>query len=233
MSSSRRRPSTDRSAATGGDTTLKGGAPRNGDRIAEQFRILDLHDEVGQLLTAILANLHRLGSTAAGAPLQSTIRDTQSLVENIFYTIRGYVRGARSRREGLPDLVPALREMASAFTGRTGVGVRFLWGCDPEVLSREHKTVLYRVVQESLTNAFRHTEATVVTVAFTRSGRSVSLTVEDDGGAGPRGRGAGAAGGNGLRGMRERVRLIGGECSARFVEGRGMRVSVTLPYNIS
>jgi signal transduction histidine kinase len=206
------------------------------DRGSEYFRILDLHDEVGQLRTAILANLQRLRKYAAGTHIHGTIRDTQHLVENLFYTIRSYVRGARPSRDNVPALIPALRKMAETFTRRTGIGVIFRCDCDPEILSREHKTVLFRVVQECLTNVFRHSEATGVTVGFTRSGGAILLEIEDDGGTvRPESFRAvmDSGDGSGLRGMRERVRLIGGECTARYVEGRGMCVNVRLPYNIS
>lgn len=200
------------------------------------FRILDLHDEVGQLLTAILANLQRLGNTASGTRLHGTIRDTQDLVENLYYTIRTYVRGVRPRRAPVPALLPALEKMAVAFTRRTGIGVLFRCGCNPELLPGEHRTVLYRVVQECLTNVFRHSTARSVTIAFNLAGAAIRLEVVDDGGGGRTREKQGAATsgeGTGLRGIRERVRLIGGDCSVSCVDGRGMSVSVTIPYNIS
>ena len=78
-----------------------------------------------------------------------------------------------------------------------------------------------------------------MSVRFSRSESGVELVIEDDGGSRKEGapdsapRPVVAGAGAGLRGMRERVRIVGGECTVRMVEGRGMRITVVLPYNIS
>ena len=241
--------------------------PRPGEQqaIAEEFagylRTLDLHDETGQILTAILVNLQHLGRIAPAPGLAETVRDTQNLVESLFYAIRNYVRAAAGGRPAaelpVPDLVPAIAKLAGEFTRRTGIEVRLVLDPDTERVTRAHKTVFYRVVQESLTNVFRHSAAATVTIRSSRSGAGVALEIEDDGASRvPPGRPAPAvpgpvpaagrpatafraagtivpSGGTGLRGMRERVRLAGGECTVQMIESRGMSVRVVLPYNVS
>lgn len=215
------------------------------ERNRHYLRALDLHDETGQLLTAILINLQSLGRSASGAGVVETVRDTQDLVETLFYAIRNYIRDASGSRapdeQPHPELVPALERLASDFSRRAGIGVALDLDPDIERIPGEHKAVFYRVVQESLTNVFRHTAAGAVRVSGSRNGASVSVEVEDDGGTRPaptRGTGPsraaeGTRDGSGLRGMRERVRLAGGECTVRTVPGRGTTVRVVLPYNIS
>jgi two-component system sensor kinase len=228
---------------------------RENDGIAERtavyLRALDLHDETGQILTAIMVNLQRLGRGLQAPGAGETIRDTQRLVETLFYSIRDFIRdssaGAPPAAVPRIELGPALRRLTREFSRRTGMAVELSLDGDAERMSGQHKAVLYRVVQESLTNAFRHSAAGGVIIRFARTGSSVTLEIEDDGRA-PRGivptRGprpaAGipggkrrAGGGSGLRGMRERVRIVGGECTVEFVEGRGMRISVVLPHNIA
>ncbi len=222
--------------------------PGENDNVAERnagyLRALDLHDETGQILTAILVNLQRLGSTTTGQELRDAVRDTQHLVETLFYSIRNYIRdstagGPRTPAPN-PELGPALRRLARGFSRRTGIDVELTYDPDAERIPGEHKAVFYRVVQEGLTNVFRHSGARTVSVRFGRSESGVELVIEDDGGsrtgrspeAGSR-PSVPAGSGSGLRGMRERVRIVGGECTVRMVEERGMRITVVLPYNIS
>ncbi|HLF13473.1 MAG TPA: ATP-binding protein [Bacteroidota bacterium] len=212
------------------------------ERNAGYLRALDLHDETGQILTAILVNLQRIGGIATGSDVGETVRDTQHLVETLFYSIRNFIRDsagvAPARSLPPPELGPALRRLTQGFSRRTGIEVDLRYDPDTERVPGEHKAVFYRVVQESLTNVFRHSGARRVTIRFSRSESSVDLEIGDDGGSrpapGPPGLRPERAGtGSGLRGMRERVRIVGGECTVRMVENRGMTVKVVLPYNIS
>ena len=220
---------------------------RENDGIAERtavyLRALDLHDETGQILTAIMVNLQRLGAGMTAPGAGETVRDTQRLVETLFYSIRNFIRDSSggSPPAAVPriELAAALRRLTRDFSRRTGIGVDLRLEADAERVTGQHKAVLYRVVQESLTNVFRHSGARGVTIRFARTGASVVLEIEDDGAirpGAPTGPGSGtrsAETGSGLRGMKERVKIVGGECTVRHVENRGMRVSVVLPYNIS
>ncbi len=222
------------------EQTEESGIDRNEGRI----RALDLHDETGQLLTAVLINLQHLEKLTDMDRLKDTVRDTRDLIELLFHSIRSYLNGADSvpARFGdrMPEIVPALRRLAGDFSRRTGIEIDLETECDPERLPREHKVVIYRVVQESLTNVFKHSAASRVTVRCGRTPERIRLEIEDDG-LRPEGIvrtasvrvAGGVSGGNGMRGMRERIRLIGGEFRAELVTGRGMSIVVDLPYNIS
>jgi len=215
------------------------------DRNRERLRALDLHDETGQIMTAVLINLEHLDRLTPDGQVKATVRDTRDLVELLFHSIRNYLRGAvrpeGGGRPAYPQILPALDRLTAEFARRTGIRVRLETLCDPERLPGEHKAVIYRVVQESLTHVFRHSAASSVVVRCGRNGKGVRLEIEDDGlrpdarprGAREAGVPAGGGEGSGVRGMRERIRLIGGEFRAGLVDGRGMSIVVELPYNIS
>ena len=101
-----------------------------------------------------------LGSGTTGPELRDAVRDTQHLVETLFYSIRNYIRdsGAGGPRPTPPnpELGPALRRLARGFSRRTGIDVDLAYDPDAERIPGEHKAVFYRVVQEGLTNVFRH-----------------------------------------------------------------------------
>ncbi|MBU2670939.1 sensor histidine kinase [Actinoplanes bogorensis] len=170
---------------------------------AERHRIAqELHDEIGQTLTAVLLDLKRVAK-AAPEPVADQLLQVQESTRNSLDEIR---RIARRLRPGVLDelgLASALRALAGEFT-TAGLSVRRQVGSDLPVLPKDVELVVYRVAQESLTNAARHSAAQHVDLVLARTDFGVRLCVRDDG------RGLrGAAEGAGIRGMRERALLIG------------------------
>ncbi len=185
-------------------------------REEEQGRIaLDLHDEMGQLLTGLKLDLHfiehRLGERPSeadpGALLDRAVAASE-LVDRAAAAVR---RIAAELRPGVLDrlgLGAALRQEARRFQERSGVTCELPDG-DPPV-GGDAAMALYRIAQEALTNVARHAAATRVRIVLEAQGPDVVLRVEDDG------RGIGAAPprrprGLGLVGMRERAARLGGE----------------------
>jgi two-component system, NarL family, sensor histidine kinase UhpB len=169
----------------------------------ERARIArELHDEIGQTLTAVLLTLKR---TVDRAP--EDLRPELCLVQE---TVRGSLdevrQVARRLRPGVLEdlgLVSAVTALTTDFTDATRVPVRRWLGVLP-ALSHEVELVLYRTAQEALTNVARHAGASQVDLTLTRTARGVRLRVTDDG------RGLDdAEDGAGIRGMRERALLIG------------------------
>lgn len=162
----------------------------------------ELHDEIGQTLTAVLLELKRVADRAP-APVSDQLRQVQETTRNSLDEIR---RIARRLRPGVLEelgLASALRALATEFS-TAGLAVRRQVGKDLPDVGDEAELVLYRVAQESLTNVARHADARTVDLVLRRDGDAVELLVRDDG------RGLGAAvEGAGLRGMRERALLIG------------------------
>ncbi|MFE2261304.1 sensor histidine kinase [Streptomyces griseosporeus] len=191
---------------------------------AERRRIAqELHDEVGQSMTAILLGLKR-AADAAPAPLREDIEEVREITRESLDEVRRLVR--RLRPGVLDDLglVSALTSLAEDFATHTGLHVARRFDSDLPGLAPETELVLYRVAQESLTNVARHADARRVTVALRRAGESVVLTVTDDG------RGIKAPReGAGIRGMRERALFVGAGLEITPAPGSGTRVQLTAP----
>ncbi|WP_406006379.1 sensor histidine kinase [Streptomyces sp. NBC_00637] len=170
----------------------------------ERHRIArELHDEVGQTLTAVLLQLKRVADRAP-RDLRGEVGQAQEATRSGLDEIR---RIARRLRPGVLDelgLLSALRSLAGEFTTH-GLTVRHDLGTGLPPLTEETELVLYRVAQEALTNTARHSGADRAELRLRPVTDGVELLVRDNG------RGLGAAGGEGagIRGMRERALLIG------------------------
>ncbi|MFG2621305.1 sensor histidine kinase [Streptomyces sp. NPDC048507] len=180
---------------------------------AERTRIArELHDEIGQTLTAVLLQIKHAADRAP-EPVRTDLHQAQETTRASLDEIR---RIARRLRPGVLEelgLHSALRSLAAEFTTPRRLGVSAHITPGPPHLDPATELVLYRVAQEGLTNAARHSGATRVEVHLRPQPRGgVVLLVRDDG------RGLGdAAEGAGIRGMRERALLIG----AAFAIGPG------------
>lgn len=192
----------------------------------ERTRIArDLHDEANQALTGVLL---RIQATTQRAPqeLRAELRETQQAATQ---AIEELLRLARELRPAALDdhgLAAALRTKIGDFARQTGVRTDLdIEACDAAALGPEEQVVVYRVVQESLSNIARHAEAGNVIVALRRENGSVVARVQDDG-CGFSGHPSGS--GIGLTGMRERALLAGGSLDVTSVPGRGTTIELKL-----
>jgi len=190
---------------------------------AERHRIAqELHDEVGQGLTAVLLSLKQL---SARIPDDLTGELTLAQ-ETTRATLEDVRRVARRLRPGVLEdlgLHSALAALATEFSAR-GLPVRRVFSPGLPELDAEAELVVYRVAQEALTNTARHSGATSAVVSLRRQGQYVVLEVEDDG-RGMRN----AQEGTGILGMRERAMLVGGELSLGPGSPAGTRASLRIP----
>jgi len=131
-------------------------------------------------------------------------------------------------------LAPGVREYLEGFAERSRMKVRFEITEDFGRLPRDLETALFRIVQEGLTNVHRHSESGTVTIRIVRDSREVSLAIADSGTGIPRQKvreiEAGRASGVGLRGMRERVRQLGGSFRIRSSD-KGTVIVIRLPLD--
>jgi len=183
----------------------------------------DLHDQIGQSLTALLLGLDR----NLEAPDAS---DLAKLKEIASITLADVRRIALDLRPSVLDelgLEAALRRFARDTHERYQIDVRVLVTL-PERLGHQEETVLYRVAQEALTNVVRHARAQAASVVVTASRGGVQLVIEDDGiGFDPTR--LAAAEQVGLMGMRERLELLGGSLRIESAPGEGCSVYARLP----
>jgi two-component system sensor histidine kinase UhpB len=191
---------------------------------AERQRIAqELHDEVGQSLTAVLLGLK--GAIDIAPP---DVAEELELVRDTTRTSLEEVRRISQRlRPGvLADLglLNSLSSLASDLTARTDITVTrgFLPGLPH--LSPEAELVVYRVAQEALTNVTRHAAAKQVELGLTRRGDRLVLRVADDG-VGT----TGAPTGAGIQGMLERAQMVGGQLEVHRRDGGGTEVILEIP----
>lgn len=183
----------------------------------------ELHDEVGQSMTAILLVLGRAADDA-DQPLRDELYQAQEITRESLDEVRRLVR--RLRPGVLDDLglISALSSLTHDFATHTGLRVVRRFDADLPALDPETELVLYRVAQESLTNAARHADARRLEVSLGPADGAVTLSIADDG------RGIEAAcEGAGIRGMRERALLIGAALDITSAPGAGTRIRLTAP----
>jgi len=193
---------------------------------SERLRIAqELHDQVGQELTAVLLLLSRVEGRTQEA-LRGDVREAQDAVRASLEDIRQIA--VELRPEALEDLglASALAVLCERFAERSGLEVSQRVAGDLPPLSREAELVVYRVAQEALTNVARHSGARSAEMALALRNGVLALTVRDRG----RGMGESTPAGTGIRGMRERAALVGGSLEiSRNRPGPGCEVSLELP----
>ena len=195
---------------------------------AERLRVArELHDEIGQSLTAVTIQADQ---AADGDPERAsqTLRCVADAVRDSLDEVRRIARELRP--EALDDLglVNALIALCRRVDAQGGLLVRRdLQGKLPP-LSREVELVIYRIAQEALTNALRHSNARSATVSLKADAGTLTLQVADDGEGMPDQLPGGTAG---IAGMRERALLVGGRLSIQSRPDQGTEVRFTIPVD--
>jgi two-component system sensor histidine kinase UhpB len=195
----------------------------------ERLRVAqELHDEVGQTLTAVLLQLSRIDG---GSEEQRRVRlaEAQDAVRASLEDVRRIATELRPETLADLGLASALTALGESFARRTGIDLTEQIEANLPPLSGETELALYRVAQEALTNVARHSGSQRADLALWNGSGHLTLRVRDYG------RGIGehpARQGNGIRGMRERATAIGGTldiCAPG--EGPGSEVTVELPIS--
>ena len=190
----------------------------------------ELHDEIGQVLTAVRINLQ----TA------KTARDTAEAARHIEDSIRVTDEALRQVRDLSLDLRPphlddfglttALRWFIDRFSQRTGIVTEFEATDDEQRLTRETETACFRIAQEALTNVARHAKAKRVSVRLNRNRDQLFLTVKDDGvGFDVKALKDSTPVALGLRGMKERASAVRGRIDIDSADGKGTQVRARFP----
>jgi len=190
----------------------------------------ELHDEVGQGLTAVLVELRNLSSgLASGSEEQSRshVETIRGLVENTIRVVRNMALLLRPSMLDDLGLVPALEWQAREASKRTSMNVTVAAQLGSDDLPEEYKTCLYRVVQEALHNCWRHSRAATVRIRIAREPGRLSLSVQDDG----QGFDVRRSKGLGLLGIEERVAGLGGKFRIHSAPGSGTLLAIELPFN--
>lgn len=191
----------------------------------------NLHDQMGQLLTALGLGLKALEAAtpdpSPGHPHLSRLRELTDRIGREFHQLALDLRPTALDDLGLQT---ALTTYAEAWSKRSGVSVDFQ-STFPNTgrLNEAVETALYRVVQEALTNVLRHAEAQQVSLVLQWSPGQAAVVVEDNGVGFDSESAMATAGRLGLLGMRERVTLVGGTLTIESSPGRGTTVIARVP----
>jgi signal transduction histidine kinase len=196
----------------------------------EERRLLsrELHDEVGQSLSAILVGLSNLSAalrTNIRTQMEDEITALRRIVEGTVKMVRNITLLLRPSMLDDLGLIPALEWQAREVSRQTGLRVQVAAGGVSDELPEEFKTCIYRVVQEALHNVARHAVASSVRIVAQQGPGRLLLSIQDDG----QGFDVKRSRGLGLLGMEERVAHLGGTLQLTSEPGRGALISVILP----
>ena len=188
----------------------------------------ELHDEVGQALTAVKLQLSVAGRAAAAGP--PSLDEARAVTDAALQSVRHLSRLLHPPMLDDMGLAAALDWFLKGFADRTGVAMEFVHFGMEDRPSPEVETCLFRVVQEATTNIAKHAAATSCRVYLQRLPASVVLTIEDDGrGFDPATVRRRTPGGFGLLSIEERVADARGSFRLDSAPGRGTRITVELP----
>jgi signal transduction histidine kinase len=187
----------------------------------------DLHDAVGQSMSAVQFELHDLAVALRpyDAQLRERVDRIRELVESSLAVIRNMALLLRPSMLDDLGLAAALEWLAREISRPTGVRIHVRADGLPNELPDEHKTCIFRIAQEALNNVCKHANAHSVEIAVRAADAWLMVTVQDDG----RGFQNGRAGGLGLTGMQERVEGLGGSIKITSRLGKGTLIEVALP----
>ena len=183
----------------------------------------ELHDEIGQVLTAVSFSLKSVARLDTYGTLREVVGEGLTTVERAIGQVRSMSLDLRPPLLDELGIVPALRWLAQQQESRTGVSIVLEAASGDLVLPVVMAEASYRVAQEALTNVARHAGASEVVVRLERLGERVRVMVRDNGCGFDRAQIHGT-GGIGLLGMEERVKLAGGVLRVRSAPGEGTEV---------
>ncbi|MBI5283402.1 MAG: MCP four helix bundle domain-containing protein [Candidatus Solibacter usitatus] len=189
----------------------------------------ELHDAVGQMLSAMTMELGNLESFITSSPekLRERLNEARSLNAETLREVRALAMGLRPTMLDELGLGPALRWQGREFSRRSGVTVTVQIDGDLDGLPEAHRTCIYRIVQETLTNCARHAQAKSIRISIYGRHDWVKLSIQDDGvGFDP---GGANARGLGLIGIQERVRELEGTVIIVSAPEKGTIVEVEVP----
>jgi signal transduction histidine kinase len=187
----------------------------------------ELHDEVGQALGVLLVEIGRLATTLSGdhPEVRSQLDNLKGVAERTSQSVRNIALLLRPSMLDDLGLAAALEWQGREVSRRSEIEVSVESENVPDDLSDEHKTSIYRLVQEALNNAVRHSGARNAKVTVDRLAGSIVVRVSDDG----RGFDPGRSRGMGILGMEERVKRLGGTFRVTSQPGTGATVTAEFP----
>jgi signal transduction histidine kinase len=191
----------------------------------------ELHDEIGQSLSGILVEMANLTTMIRARDLDAVSGKVAEIKKELEDSIKVVRNMALLLRPSMLDdlgLIPALEWQARETSKRSGIRVQVVAEEVSEELPEEHKTCIYRIVQEALHNIMQHAQARTVRIAVRQESNRLLLSIDDDG----KGFDPNRSRGMGLLGMHERVSHLGGALAVDSEPGHGTRLRASLPLPV-
>jgi PAS domain S-box-containing protein len=201
------------------------------EKIREEERTViarEIHDELGQVLTALKMDLSWMISRLKQKPL---LEKAKAMLELINYSIQTVKKISMNLRPGILDdlgIVAATEWQLGELQNRTGIEYKLNISPEHISLCRERTTAIFRILQEILTNITRHANATRVEVSLTQKPDKLLLKVNDNG-IGISKAEMSASQSFGLMGIRERAHSFGGRVVIKGIKNKGTTVTVSIP----
>lgn len=192
----------------------------------------ELHDHVGQVLTALRMELGRIERVrpADDVRLGAAVAESKQLVDNMFRTVRDLALGLRPSMLDDLGLRAALEWHVRDTSRRCGLDAQLNVQGNVDTLPERYQTCVFRAIQEALTNCVRHAKARAVTIDVTGHDHELEVRVRDDGiGFDP----ARRRNGLGLRGIDERVKQLGGVMAVTTALGKGTTIAIHVPLPVT
>ena len=199
---------------------------------AERRRISrELHDQVGQILTAVKMNLHSLWEKCTAPEILASIQDNMEVIDEAVDQVRDLSVDLRPLLLDDFGLPIALRWYLDRQTKRCAIATEFTSHslCEDDRFSSELETACFRIVQEAVTNVVRHARATRIVVTLERNGSDLVLGIADDGAGFDLSVLRNGAATLGLRGMEERVQALGGLFTINSAPSVGTEILARFP----
>jgi len=192
----------------------------------------EIHDELGQALTALKMDLSLLTSKLPKyqKPLLSRAKSMTSLLDETIQTVKKLYTELRPSMLDDLGLAAAIEWQTEEFQSRTGIKCEVKIEPKEPILDKESSTAIFRIFQEALTNVARHTDASEIKVNLTEKAKVLELRVRDNGG-GITGEKIHDPQSYGLIGIRERAQFLGGESKIIGVQNRGTTIAVSIPLH--
>jgi PAS domain S-box-containing protein len=199
---------------------------------AERRRISrELHDQVGQILTAVKMNLHSLSEKCTAPEILASIQDNMEVIDEAVDQVRDLSVDLRPLLLDDFGLPVALRWYLDRQTKRCAIATEFTTHslCEDDRFSSELETACFRIVQEAVTNVVRHARAARIVVTLERNGSDLVLGISDDGAGFDLSVLRNSAATLGLRGMEERVQALGGLITINSAPSLGTEICARFP----
>jgi len=201
---------------------------------AERRRIArELHDDTGQSLTAIGLGLRGISTQIGNENSKATqnLRKLEAMTTNSLNELQRMIANLRPAHLDDLGLAAAIRWYVNDVRNHTDIQIHFKSEGDEVKVSDEVKIALYRIIQEAITNAIKHSQAKNLTINLNFLDKRVMVEIKDDGvGMDLNQFSTDTHSSWGLLGMQERTKLLNGSFIIDSKEGRGFRISASLPY---